>query len=67
MLMLVHAYMSKNEVIGILAGQIYETKLKYPSGNELVKIIVISKIYPTESCVASSAERLRNCEISDTE
>lgn len=67
MLMQVHAYMSKNEVIGILAGQIYQTKLKYTGGTDLVKVIVISKIYPTESCIHNATERLRNCEISDGE
>ena len=65
--MLVHAYLSKNEVIGILGGQIYDTKLKYSLGNENVKILVVSKIYPTESCVENPTERLRNCEISDEE
>ena len=32
-----------------------------------VRILVVSKIYPTESCVHEPSERLRNCEISDTE
>jgi hypothetical protein len=67
MLMMVHAYLSKNEVIGILAGQIYETELPFSIRPDKVRILVVSKIYPTESCVHEPAERLRNCEISDTE
>lgn len=69
MLMMVHAYLSKNEVIGILAGQIYETSIPFSirPTDEKVRVLVVSKIYPTESCVHEPAERLRNCEISDAE
>lgn len=68
MIMLIHAYLSKNEVIGLLGGKIYKSDhpIKYQTtkSNELVEILVISKIYPTESCIRKPSERLKNCEIS---
>jgi len=67
MLMYIHAYLSKNEVIGILGGQIYETNILVKGTAETVKYIVISRIYPTESCTANERERKQNCEISDME
>jgi hypothetical protein len=35
--------------------------------NEKVKYLIVSKIYPTESCVQDPVDRLKNCEISDNE
>jgi len=67
MLMFIHAYLSKNEVIGILGGQIYETNIQVKGTNETVKYIVISRIYPTESCTSNERDRKQNCEISDME
>ena len=50
MLMFVHAYLSKHEVIGMLGGNIYDTNIPINGTKETVKYIIISRIYPTESC-----------------
>lgn len=67
--MYIHSYLSKNEVIGLLGGHIYETNIPIINStqNEKVKYLIVSKIYPTESCVLNPADRLKNCEISDNE
>lgn len=68
MLMYIHSYLSKNEVIGILGGQIYKTNLRYSTtSDDTVRILVVSKIYPVESCVHNAKDRLQNCEISDAD
>ena len=58
MLMFIHAYLSKNEVIGMLGGHIYNTNCRIPNTFELVKYIIISRIYPTESCTPNPSDRL---------
>ena len=58
MLMYIHSYLSKNEVIGILGGQIYTTNVRYSSSEDTVRILVVSKIYPVESCVHNAKDRL---------
>jgi len=65
-MMYLHTYLSKNEVIGLLGGKIYETNQYYKSGSfkERIKILVVSKIYPSESCIKIPSVRLKNCEIS---
>ena len=56
-------------MIGLLGGHIYETSIPILNNNqnEKVKYLVVSKIYPTESCVHNPCDRLKNCEISDNE
>lgn len=61
MLMYIHSYLSKHEVIGLLGGMCYQ------SSSENSKYLVISKIYAAESCIESQTVRLKNCEISDEE
>jgi hypothetical protein len=61
MLMYIHSYLSKHEVIGLLGGMCYW------SHSENAKYLVISKIYAAESCIESQTVRLKNCEISDEE
>ena len=64
----IHSYLSKNEIIGLLGGKVYNTKIPYSKGGkDHVKILVISKIYPSESCIQVPSVRLKNCEISDEE
>ena len=64
--MYIHAYLSKHEVIGMLAGQIYDTNILIRGTNDTVKYIIISRIYPTESCT-DLRDRRQNCEISPIE
>ena len=45
MLMYIHSYLSKHEVIGLLGGITYQ--------RENIKYLVISKIYTAESCIQS--------------
>jgi hypothetical protein len=52
MLMYIHAYLSKHEVIGMLGGHIYDSNILIKGTYDTVKYIVISRIYPTESCTA---------------
>ena len=67
MLMYIHSYLSKNEVIGLLGGKCYESNVFLKGSLEPVKYLVVSKIYPAESCVSNSSTRIKNCEISDAE
>mmetsp|Transcript_39846 Transcript_39846/g.61034 ORF Transcript_39846/g.61034 Transcript_39846/m.61034 type:complete len:162 (+) Transcript_39846:635-1120(+) len=66
--MFIHSYLSKNEVIGLLGGKIYESKItlrhEHPPTN--IKFIVVNKIYPAESCI-EPCKRLKNCEILPTD
>ena len=54
MLMYIHSYLSKHEVIGLLGGRHYESTYPYKGdkkdGEQTVKFIIISKIYISESC-----------------
>lgn len=63
MLMYIHSYLSKHEVIGLLGGITYQSM----ESGKPVKYLVISKIYTAESCIESQTVRLKNCEISDAE
>jgi len=65
--MYIHSYLSKNEIIGLLGGKLYETNQYLKNSKEQIKILVISKIYPSESCIKIPSVRLKNCEISDKE
>ena len=65
MFMYIHSYLSKNEVIGLLGGKHYETNITINGVEEKRIYIVISKIYPAESCTHSLEARKVNCEISD--
>lgn len=66
-LMHIHAYLSRNEVIGLLGGTSYESNKTFSETGERIKILVVSKIYPSESCISIPSVRLKNCEISDEE
>ena len=50
MLMYIHSYLSKNEVIGLLGGRHYESNVNRGGIEEKITYIVISKVYPAESC-----------------
>lgn len=63
--MLIHSYLSKNEVIGLLGGKFYNTNTFIKGTQEPVKYLIVNKIYPSESCIANPSVRLKNCEISD--
>ena len=65
--MYIHSYLSKNEIIGLLGGKAYETNILMKNGKDHIKILVVSKIYPSESCIKIPSVRLKNCEISDEE
>jgi hypothetical protein len=68
MMMYIHSYLSKNEVIGMLGGRSYDTRINLKgSTTETVKILVITKIYTSESCIQDHEVRKVNCEISDEE
>ena len=68
MLMYIHSYLSKNEVIGLLGGRHYETTVNRNGVEEKLIYIVISKVYAAESCTHNvNSQRNVNCEISDSE
>jgi hypothetical protein len=67
MLMYIHSYLSKNEVIGLLGGISYDTKIHIAGHEGTVKNLVITKIYTADSCIKSPNGRQKNCEISDEE
>jgi hypothetical protein len=67
MVMYIHSYLSKNEVIGLLGGNTFETNIYLPGSMEPVKYLVISKIYTADSCIKHATGRQKNCEISDEE
>ena len=46
-LMHIHSYLSKHEVIGLLGGSCFETNELVPGTREKVKILVVTKIYPS--------------------
>lgn len=48
-LMHIHSYLSKNEVIGLLGGKCFETNQFVPGTREKIKIILVTKIYPAQS------------------
>jgi len=54
MLMYIHSYLSRNEVIGLLGGRHYETIVNSNGIEEKKIYIIISKIYPAESCTHSA-------------
>lgn len=64
-LMHIHSYLSKNEVIGLLGGSCFDTNQFVPGTREKVKILVVTKIYPARSSISIPLVRLKNCEISD--
>ena len=66
-MMYIHSYLSRNEIIGLLGGKLYETNLTMKSGKDKIMVLVVSKIYPSESCIKIPSVRLKNCEISDEE
>lgn len=45
-LMHIHSYLSKNEVIGLLGGNCFETNQFMSGTRDKVKILVVTKIYP---------------------
>ena len=65
LIMLIHSYLSKNEVIGLLGGKFYNSSTTIKGSQEPVKYLIVSKIYPSESCIANPSVRLKNCEMSD--
>lgn len=65
MLMYIHSYLSKNEVIGLLGGKSYDSSVCMKGSNEPIRYLIVSKIYPSESCIKTPSVRLKNCEISD--
>lgn len=65
MLMYIHSYLSKHEVIGLLGGRTYDSGFYMKGSNEPIKYLIVSKIYPSESCTKTPSVRLKNCEISD--
>jgi hypothetical protein len=50
MLMYIHSYLSKNEVIGLLGGKFYNANDCIKGTNEPIRYLIVSKIYPAESC-----------------
>jgi len=65
--MYIHSYLSKNEIIGLLGGKSYRTNELVKGSKEQGRILVISRIYPSDSCIKIPSVRLKNCEISDEE
>ena len=63
--MYIHSYLSKNEVIGLLGGKAYDSSVCMKGSNEPIRYLIVSKIYPSESCIKTPSVRLKNCEISD--
>ena len=62
--MYIHSYLSKNEVIGLLGGKVYNSTIYIKGSAEPVKFLIVSKIYPADSCISNSSARIKNCEIS---
>jgi len=48
MLMCIHAYLSKHEVIGLLGGKCYDSTDMFEG--QPIKYIIITKIYQSDSC-----------------
>lgn len=63
----IHSYLSKNEVIGLLGGNCFETDQRVPGTRDKIKLLVVTKIYPAQSNIQIPAVRHKNCEISDEE
>lgn len=63
-LMHIHSYLSKNEVIGLLGGKCFETSQFVPGTRDKIKILVVTKIYPAQSSISIPKVRHTNCEIS---
>ena len=63
--MFIHSYLSKHEVIGLLGGRTYDSGCFMKGTGEPIKYLIVSKIYPSESCTKQPSVRLKNCEISD--
>ena len=66
-LMHIHSYLSKNEVIGMLGGKSFESNEFVPGTRDRVYILIVTKIYPSSSNITIPSQRLKNCEISDEE
>jgi hypothetical protein len=67
MLMYIHSYLSKNEVIGLLGGKSYDTTEVIGKTQVARRILIVNKFYPCTSCINQPIKRLKNCEISDSE
>jgi hypothetical protein len=62
--MYIHSYLSRNEIIGMLGGKCYKTNEFVSGSKEPIQVLIVSKIYPSESNIKIPAVRLKNCEIS---